>query len=169
MKKIFLAAAILILISGAAIANTNDHSPKSKNVSYKALQNFPYDFQQAANVNWSMVGDYSEASFTQNGIAMKAFYDWEGQLAGTSQNMQYSELPALARKSIDRYYKNYSIQKIILYKDNEENENDLYPLIPEENSTNYFVSMTKNGSNEEIILQVTPDGQTSFFENMPGK
>ncbi|MFT3702373.1 MAG: hypothetical protein QM802_08390 [Agriterribacter sp.] len=169
MKKIFLAAAALILLSGAAMANTNDHSPKSKKASYKALQNFPYDFQQADNVNWNMVGDYSEASFTLNGVAMKAFYDWDGNLAGTSQTMQYNDLPAPARKSIDKYYKEYSIQKIILYQDNEENENDLYPLIPEESSINYFVSMTKNGSTEEIILQVTPNGQTSFFENMPGK
>jgi len=39
-------------------------------------------------------------------------------------------------------------------------------LIPEESNINYFVSLANNKTGKEVILQVTPDGETSFFEDV---
>lgn len=164
MKKFFLVAAVALLIAGTASAK--DHTPKNNNASYRAKQKFPFDFANAKNINWHMAGDYSVATFTQNGTAQKAYYDWEGNLVGTTKQTQYNDLPAAARKSIEKYYKDYTVQHIIVYNDNEENLNDLYPLIPEEGNINYFVWLAKNKTNDNVVLQVTPEGQTSFFDNM---
>jgi hypothetical protein len=167
MKKLFLAVTMALLIAGTAAAK--DHTPKSNNASYRAKQKFLFDFGNPGNVSWHMTGDYSVASFTQNGVQLKAYYDWEGNLVGTTNQIAYNDLPAVARKSIEKYYKDYSIQRIIVYNDNEENLNDLYPLVPEEGNVNYFVSLVKNNADDNVILQITPDGQTSFFENMREK
>ncbi|HRN57705.1 MAG TPA: hypothetical protein PLL71_14705, partial [Agriterribacter sp.] len=108
-----------------------------------------------------------EATFMQNGILMHAFYDWNGALAGTTHNVAYSDLPEPARKNIAKYYKDYTVGRTIVYNDRESNLNDLFPLVPYESNVNYFVSLTKNDQSEHIILQVSPDGNVSFFETMP--
>lgn len=98
---------------------------------------------------------------------MHAFFDWNGDLTGITHQVAYSELPESARKRIAKDYRDYSVENVILYKDNEDNLNDLYPLVPYEGPVNYFVSLKRDDLPEHsIILQVTPRGNVSFFQNL---
>ena len=97
---------------------------------------------------------------------MHAFYNWDGQLTGTTHDFAYSNLPESARKTIAKQFKDYTIERTIVYNDREDNLNDLFPLVPYESNINYFVSLKKNDQSEPVILQVTPTGEVSFFETM---
>ena len=131
-----------------------------------AKQDFQSDFPNVKAVKWSRDQQYSEATFTKKGMPMHAFYIWDGQLTGTTHDFAYSNLPESARKAIAKQFKDYTIERTIVYNDREDNLNDLFPLVPYESNINYFVSLKKNDQSEPVILQVTPTGEVSFFETM---
>jgi hypothetical protein len=165
MKKTGLIMLIAVLACGSSFAG-NTHKAVKQKIAYMAIQDFRSDFPHVKNVQWHRDQQYSEATFMKNGILMHAFYDWNGELAGTTHDFDYNNLPAAARKTIAKQYKNYTVERTIVYNDDEDNLNDLYPLMPYENAVNYFVSLKKNDQREAVILQVTPDGNVSFFQTM---
>ena len=165
MKKTSLIMLMAALTCTASFAG-DTHKTVKKNIAFMAIQDFQSDFPHVKNVQWNRDQQYSEASFVRNGIPMHAFYDWDGSLVGTTHDFAYSNLPAAARKTIAKQYKDYTIERTIVYKDDEDGLNDLYPLTPYENAVNYFVSLKKNDRPETVILQVTPDGNVSFFQTM---
>lgn len=165
MKKIGLTMLMAALICTASFADGAHRASKQK-ATFMAKQDFQSDFPNIKGEQWSRDQQYSEATFMQNGIVMHAFYDWNGELAGTTHDFAYSDLPESARKTIAKQFKNYTVENTIVYNDQEDNLNDLFPLVPFEGDVNYFVSLKKNDQSESIILQVTPDGNVSFFETM---
>lgn len=62
---------------------------------YTTDQHFQTDFPNATNVSWKKAG-FEEASFTLNGKEMKAFYDYENELVGTTTPVDYNTLPKAA-------------------------------------------------------------------------
>ncbi len=165
MKKIGLTMLMAALISTASFAGGTHKTSKPK-ATFMAKQGFQSDFPNIKNEQWSRDQQYSEATFTQNGMLMHAFYDWDGNLTGTTHDFAYSNLPESARKTIAKQYKDYTIERTIVYNDQEDNLNDLFPLVPYESNINYFVSLKKNDQSEPTILQISPDGNVSFFETM---
>lgn len=165
MKKTGLIMLIAAFSCTASFAG-NSHKAAKQKIAFMAIQDFRSDFPQAQNAQWNRDQQYSEATFMENGVLMHAFYDWDGELVGTTHDFGYNNLPAAARKTIAKQYKNYTIERSIVYNDNEDNLNDLYPIVPYENDVNYFVSLKKKDQSESIILQVTPDGDVSFFQTM---
>jgi hypothetical protein len=131
---------------------------------YTTEQNFMTDFPTATNVNWKRDG-FEEASFTWNGKEMQAFYDYNNTLIGTTTPASYTDLPANAQKEIEKYYKDYTPQSVILFDDNEINNTDmmLYGNAFEDED-NYFVEMTNN--NKTIVLQVNMEGLVSYFKDI---
>ena len=165
MKKTGLTILMAALICTASFADGTHKASKQK-ATFMAKQDFQSDFPNIKAVQWNRDQQYSEATFTKNGMLMHAFYDWDGQLAGTTHDFAYNDLPESARKTIAKHYKDYTIERTIVYNDREDNLNDLFPLLPYESNINYFVSLKKNDQSEPVILQVTPDGEVSFFEMM---
>ncbi|HEX5026906.1 MAG TPA: hypothetical protein VFV68_16610 [Agriterribacter sp.] len=164
MKKFGCIMVMLSLVTVSATADVHGRSNK-QSISYRAQEKFPMDFSTATNAFWSQDGELSEVSFEQNKVPMKAFYDWNGDLVGTTQKIDYNDLPPVARKNIEKQYKEYTVDGVIVYNDNDQNLNNLYPLLPEESDVNYFVSLNKAGSPTGVILKVNPDGDVSFFED----
>ena len=164
MKKV---GYILVMASLVTVSATADvHSRNNKqSISYRAHEMFPKDFSNAKNASWSRDGEFNEVSFEQNKVPLKAFYDWNGDLIGTTQKMDYNELPPATRQNIEKQYKKYTVDRVILYNDNDQNLNNLYPLLPEESNVNYFVSLKKEDSPNMVILKIDPDGIVSFFED----
>ncbi|WP_152269142.1 hypothetical protein [Agriterribacter humi] len=165
MKKTGLTILMAALICTVSFANDSHNADKQK-ATFMAKQDFQSDFPNIKTVQWRRDQQYSEAIFTKDGTLMHAFYDWDGQLAGTTHDVRYSDLPESARKTIAKQYKDYTIERTIVYNDREENLNDLFPLVPYESNINYFVSLKRNDQREPLILQVKPDGEVSFFEMM---
>lgn len=133
--------------------------------SFESKQHFQADFANAQNVNWTRSSYMDEAIFTLNGVKEKAFYDYDGNLVGTVLPKQFSDLPQSAQKQIQKGYKDYTVNRVILYDDNENNDTDMLLYGSQfEDADNYFVELSKPG--KTIILQVNLEGLVSFFKEM---
>lgn len=131
---------------------------------YMTAQHFMMDFPQATDVSWTR-GNFEEAAFMLNGKEMKAFYDLNDELIGTTTPASYSELPANAQKEIEKYYKGYTPALAILFDDNELNDTNMVLYGNSfEDEDNYFVEM-KN-TDKTIVLQVNMEGSVSFFKDI---
>jgi hypothetical protein len=131
---------------------------------YTTEQNFEEQFRDATNVTWKING-FEEASFTLNGKDMKAFYDYEHQLIGTTTPVNYFDMPAVARKYVEKHYSDYTTQSVILYDDNEYNQTDivLYGNAFQD-ADNYFIELANN--NKRIVLEVNMEGLVTFFKDL---
>jgi hypothetical protein len=131
---------------------------------YTTEQNFMVDFPNATNVSWKRAG-FEEAIFTLNGKEMKAFYDYEHELIGTTTQVSYFNMPDNARKYIEKHYSDYTTQSVILFNDNEYNASDMILYgNPFEDADNYFVELSNN--NRKIVLQVNMEGLVTFFKDI---
>jgi len=131
---------------------------------YTTEQNFLVQFPDATNVSWKRNG-FEEASFTMNGKDMKAFYDYNSELVGTTSPVSYAELPADAQKYIEKHYADYTTGNVLLFDDNEYNDTDmmLYGNTFEDED-NYFVELSNN--EKKIVLQVNMEGLVTFFKDI---
>lgn len=131
---------------------------------YTTEQQFETDFPNATNVNWKRAG-FEEASFTLEGKEMKAFYDYDHALIGTTTPAHYNTLPLAARTYIEKHFNGYTPQQIILFTDNEYNETNmvLYGNAFED-ADMYFVELTNN--NKTIVVQSNTEGLVSFFKDI---
>lgn len=131
---------------------------------YTTAQHFLTDFPGATNVSWKING-FEEAQFTMNGKEMKAFYDYNNELVGTTSNANYFDMPEIARKYIEKHYKDYTTQQVILFDDNEYNDTDMMLYGNQfEDEDNYFVELSNN--NKKIVLQVNMEGLVTFFKDL---
>lgn len=131
---------------------------------YTTEQHFLSDFPGATNVSWKING-FEEALFTLNGKEMKAFYDYNNELVGTTSEVNYFDMPEIARKYIEKHYKDYTTQQVILFDDNEYNDTDMMLYGNQfEDEDNYFVELSNN--NKKIVLQVNMEGLVTFFKDL---
>jgi hypothetical protein len=138
---------------------------EGKQASYQAKQQFAQDFDNVTNVEWKRTNYFDEATFTKDGHTMTAFYDYQNQLVGTTEIKTFTDLPASAQNTINKKYKDYSIEKVIMFDDNEDNESDMLLYGHQfDDADNYFVELQKD--NNAIILQVDMLGNVTYFTNM---
>ena len=127
-----------------------------------AKNNFITDFGNIPVEKWERSTYFDEAVFTKNGMKYRAFYDLDGNLVGTTNVAKFSDLTPAAQKEIENKYKDYKIDKVIFYDDNEANSTDMYLYNQQfEDADNYFVEITKG--TKRLVLQVTPEGAVFFF------
>lgn len=124
------------------------------------------DFGNVPDVKWKRVGTFDEAAFTKDGKEMKAFYDIDGKLVGTTTIKTFADVPAKGQKEIEAKYKDYSIgQQVVFFDDNEANETDMILYgVQFDDEDNYFVELTKG--TKKIILQVNSEGEVFFFKQL---
>ena len=134
-------------------------------VSDMSIEAFKTDFGNIKNVTWEKDPQFDIATFTQNGTKCQAFYNRESKLVGTTSNETFANLPKDAQKNIKKHYKGYTIDKVIYYKDNQDNNyNILLYGVQFASEDNYFVELSKK--NDNIVLQVNPDGNVFFFKEL---
>jgi hypothetical protein len=136
------------------------------NVSVLAKNNFSKDFSDAKNVQSKRVNTFDEFLFTdKNGQEMKAYYDYEGNLVGTTQNKTFADIPAKAQKEIKARYKEYNIGDVTFFDDNEYNDTDMVLWgLQFDDKDLYFVELTKGTS--KIIVQVDTEARVSLFKKL---
>jgi hypothetical protein len=182
MKRIFLitAAALFGLthLTHAANGNPDKTSRKQQRKERRdarrelwlhspdlATENqFDYDFPRAKDIGWNR-GVFEEATFTDNGVTRTAFYDEDHDLVGTTNTIEFTSLPAKARQYIDKKYPGYTVERTLLFDDNEANETDmiLFNHAFEDEDT-YFAMLSKG--KDRFILQIALDGRVSFFTRL---
>jgi hypothetical protein len=135
------------------------------NVSDYSLKSFNTDFGANSTVSWTKSDYFDEASFIRNGQETKAYYDFEGNLVGTTTNKTFTDIPLRGQKTITKSYSGFSVESVLLYDFNKLSDAQMI-LFNEQfvDSKNYFVQMT-NGK-ERIVLQVTPVGQVFLFKQI---
>jgi hypothetical protein len=121
MKKKLLTIACL-----AGILSVSVFSVQAE-ISQKALQSFRSVFAEATQVKWTEYPDYYFVSFKQNDMLVKASYDKEGTLLGTT-----------------RYYKELRLPLNILYKIKKAYPSKTIDIVTEISNTDgivYFIQL----------------------------
>ena len=160
MKTFILTASVIFF---AVI--TTQAAPKDKGVSSFSKEQFTFDFDHTSDATWRRTDLFDEVSFTQDGKKYTAFYDFHSQLVGTTSIVDFSSLPLNAQQQIKKNYKDYSVQAVVNYNDNELNATDIELFgFQTDAADSDFVELKKD--NKRIIVQVFTSGDVTFFQDM---
>lgn len=134
-------------------------------VSYQSKEQFYRDFGKLPNVQWKRSDYFDEATFTKDGQKLTAFYDITSSLVGTMSRKTFEDLPANAQKEIKKKYKDYIVDLVLFFEDNEANDTDILLYgVRFSDVDNYFVELLKG--NEKIVLQINLEGDVYFFKKL---
>jgi Peptidogalycan biosysnthesis/recognition len=190
MKKVFFASAAILLAFISTQAQTNDALVKNNNksvkeerkeikkekqitlrqlegneINYQSKQEFYRTFGDLPNVEWTKGKYFDQAVFNKDGIITTAYFDFDAQLVGTTCTKTFDDLPAAAQKQISKQYKDYTVEKVIFFDDNEDNSTDMVLYANQfDDEDNYFVELKKD--NKAIVVQVTMDGLVGYFTTL---
>jgi hypothetical protein len=183
MKRIFVSAAIILLATSVTLANKEDREARREarhekkeirrekraenksEVSYQTEQEFQIDFPEARNIAYEKMSNFDEVTFTLNGKELRAYYDYESKLVGTTNKEEFSALPVSAQKEINHEYRDYAITEVIRFDDNELNESDMTLFGSSfDDADNYFVQVEKG--KKDIVLKVSMSGIVSYFKEI---
>ena len=134
-------------------------------VSDEAKKNFILDFSDVKDAQWKRSGTFDEVTFTKDHKQLTAYYDSGGMLVGTTSAREFSDLPDKGRQEIKSKYKDYTVNQVIFYDDNESNPTDMILWATQfDDEDLYFVELAK-GINK-IVVMVTPAGKVSMFKQL---
>jgi hypothetical protein len=182
MKKILLTTAVITLFFTSVKAGTIGHNADKEtrrqlrkekreerremwlhSVNRATENQFYSDFPNAKDVSWTE-GAFAEATFQDGDVFKTAFYDMDNELVGTTTNVDYSALPDRAKLYIEKKYPGYTIDKVILFDDNEANDTDMYLFNSRFEDEDTYFPLLSNGS-KQLLLKVTTEGNVSFFQD----
>jgi hypothetical protein len=134
------------------------------NVSEVAKNNFKSDFPDADRIEWKRDITFDKVTFTDKDYKDKtAYYDYDGTLVGTTQFTAFSDIPIKAQKEIKAKYSDYSIDYVLLFIANQNNQTDMLLYdIQFKSADNYFLGLTKG--DQKIVLQVKNEGIVYKFK-----
>lgn len=134
-------------------------------VSVVSMKNFTKDFGPLPDVKWDRTPYYDVAAFTQKGHQIKAYYDSDGQLVGTTQYKTMDDLPDRGQRIIMDKYKDYKVGQILFFNNNNANRSPMILWGTEiMDHSNYFVELTKDLL--KLIVYVDPTGSVSVFKKL---
>ena len=135
---------------------------EGNDVSDISKDNFYADFGNVPDVKWERDGIFDRATFTKDGKEVMAYYDFDAGLVGTTHHVTFADIPEKGQSKIEKDYKDYDVQAVIFYNDNEVNDSDMILYGTQfAHEDNYFVEMAKD--NKMIILRVNPSGEVFYF------
>lgn len=142
---------VTMLAASAYAFGDDKKSDKKSEASYLLQAQFDADFENAKNVEWAVTDSrLQKATFELDGVYTTAFYDMNNVHVATTQHVAVSELPAGARKELDKDYSGYSIGVVIKY-------------LGEDHV--YFVDLIND--KEEFLVKVdAANGNISFFKQI---
>ena len=141
MKKLFIAAALMLGLITATFAKTDNL------YKFSSVSAFKKQFPTATDITAKKVGVLTKISFTYNNVATDAFYNAEDELVITSHPIDLNALPSGSLEKINSKYQGATITEAIEF-------NNL-----DEDTSCYYLSLSKD--NRRIILQVNGNGSIS--------
>lgn len=142
MKKLIIATLMVAFLTGSSFAND------ASKVNVRIKTNFTTQFANASGVTWTLKNEFAKATFSRNGEKMEAFYDFGGELIGTSKNIPVEKIPSSARKMLAKKYKDYAIMEAIFFSNKDEDA--------------YFISV--ENESDKIIFKVRDTSSISIFQ-----
>ena len=188
MKKIFLVVGIMLTVATITFAHKSADRRERKEerierreirkeyhrlrraenrneVSDLTRNQFAIDFPDAKNVRFVRTKEFDEVLFIYGKKKLTAYYDYDHELVGTTQDKTFADLRENAQKEILKKYAGYNIDGVIKFDDNESNETDMIIYGTSfDDADNYFVEL-KNDS-KDLIVKVDLAGYVSFFKDM---
>jgi 2-oxoglutarate dehydrogenase complex dehydrogenase (E1) component-like enzyme len=141
-KKIFAAAIATTLMTATAFANGDEANAK-------AVNNFKKEYKNARDVQWKVTKDYTKAAFNWHNQYLEVFYNNNGETIAESRAININDLPVKAQQLLEKRYNDYRVAEAIEFNS-------------EETGLCYYISVVKD--NTKKILKITPDGDTSNFQ-----
>jgi len=144
-KKFTVIAVVLIAFASSAFASPTE-------VSTKVLSHFNANYAKAKNITWSeTANNLTKVTFVENDIRMELFYNKDGDVVSSSKEVDFSELPKRAIKTIAKDYASpgYVVKECV-------------QLTNVDDDTNYYISL-EDSKGERTILQISPFGDVSKF------
>jgi hypothetical protein len=135
---------------------------EGNDVNYQSKEQFYRSYGDRPDVLWSKGKYFDQALFNKDGIMTTAYFDFDSQLVGTTATKVFADLPVSAQNEINKHYKDYTVNQVIFFDDNEDVDTDMILYGSQfDDADNYFVELKKD--NKEVVLQVTMDGQVGYF------
>lgn len=128
MKKLLFSALLAIIVATSSFAS-------GTNVNVSVLNSFKSEFRNAADVTWISKTDFAKATFTIDGVKMEAFYNIQGELIGTSKEINLESLPVNAKRAFAKKYDGYTVTEVISF----ENADGSAYYFSAENDTNSII------------------------------
>jgi hypothetical protein len=155
----------------AKTASSKKHAKKilrkltGSNASEQSKATFYEQFGNVQDVQWVRQDYFDMATFTRDGQQMKAYFDNDGELVGTSIQTNMKALPMKAQLEIAKKYGGYTVGDVILYDDNNEQISDIILFGTQmESADNYFVELKKDS--KRVILEVSPEARVTLFKEL---
>jgi hypothetical protein len=144
MKKLFITAVLALSLTATSFAGD------ANKVNSKATSSFAAEFADAKNVSWTSKDNYVKASFTLDNKSMEAYYDFQGELVGTSNAIEISDLPTIAKRSFAKKYAGYTVKAAIRFQGVDE--------------TAYYISAENEA--QSVVLKVSDGAFLSVFKSV---
>jgi hypothetical protein len=137
MKKFFLLLPLLLaVLSVTSFArNTPDGDPRAE----KAFNKY---FAGAANAEWSEEAGFIKVTFTWAEHRTIAYFNLNGELAGSIRNLFFNQLPLSVTRSVQQNFQNPIVVEI---KEISNEEGIYYALTVEENNKKFKVRANSIG------------------------
>jgi len=146
MKKILLAATILVAITTSAFADGKKSNAKMLNDLSTALKSVNAS-------SWKTTDTYSKATFSFNGKSTSAYINAEtGDLIGFGIAISSEALPEGTMENISKKFQGWQVTNSIMFIDAYGN-------------TDYYVQVVKDS--KSLALKVYSNGKVGIYANMP--
>jgi len=146
MKKILLAATLIVAITSAAFAD-------GKKADAKFLSDLKASLKSVNESAWTTTEFYRKTSFSLNGKTVNAYLDPEtSNLVGFSIPVDEASLPDGAKEDIAKKFEGWQITNTIMF-------------IEAEGQIKYFAQINKG--KKSLALSVSPKGKANIYARMP--
>ncbi|MEO5893218.1 MAG: hypothetical protein ABIQ31_23405 [Ferruginibacter sp.] len=110
MKKLatILTGAVMLF---STFAFAIDGEKANLNVSARIKASFSKDFSTASNISWEKIKTCYIATFTINTTEINAAYNDDGELVGTSREIETVQLPICVSLALSKKYNGYNFSK----------------------------------------------------------
>ena len=134
-------------------------------VSDLSMRSFKIDFAKAMNVKWVRTPNYDIATFNLKKQELKAYYDSDGQLVGTTEYKTMDDLPDRGVKALKTKYKDYTIGSILYFNNNDINRSPMLLWGTEiTDQSSFFVELAKG--TQKMVVYVDQGGNVRPFKQL---
>ncbi len=146
MKKILLAATILVAITTSAFAD-------AKKSNAKLLNDLKTALKSVNESSWKTTDAYKKTTFAFNGRSTSAYISSQtGDLIGFSITITADALPEGTLENVAKNFQGWQVTNSIMFIDASGN-------------TDYYVQVAKNS--KSLALKVYTNGKVGIYANMP--
>lgn len=151
------------------VVNTTKHPQSIKDegdgVNQNSKTNFYSSIGDVSDVAWTRGDYYDVATYTQEGTKMIAYFDFSGELVGTTTTIKVTELSSALQKSIKKNYSDYTIGQITYFQESGQDATDIDLYSNQfESQNHYFIEFSNNTT--KFIVQGESNGNLSFYKQL---